>query len=127
MWGKFFLYASKEEKKDYIAQLAKSNRGIHMAVTVLKDVSQDEMNWYHESRYWMHVSDEISAHNAAVRMGHAEGLEQGLAEGKAKGLAEGKHKTQIQIAKNMLAAGLDPKLISTTTGLSPDEINDLKN
>ena len=147
MWGKFFLYASKEEKKDYIAQLAKSNRGIHMAVTVLKDVSQDEMNWYHESRYWMHVSDEISAHNAAVRMGHAEGLEQGLAEGKAKGLAEGlaegleqglaegkakglaegKHETQIQIAKNMLAAGLDPKLISTTTGLSPDEINDLKN
>lgn len=106
-----------------------------MAVTVLKDVSQDEMNWYHESRYWMHVSDEISAHNAAVRMGHAEGLEQGLAEGKAKGLAEGleqglaegKHETQIQIAKNMLAAGLDPNLISTTTGLSPDEINDLKN
>ena len=110
-----------------------------MAVTVLKDVSQDEMNWYHESRYWMHVSDEISAHNAAVRMGHAEGLEQGLAEGKAKGLAEGlaegleqglaegKHETQIQIAKNMLAAGLDPKLISTTTGLLPDEINDLKN
>jgi len=26
-----------------------------MAFTVLENVSQDELNWYHETRYWMHA------------------------------------------------------------------------
>ena len=38
-----------------------------MAFTVLKNVSQDELNWYHETRYWMHVSDEVTRINAAKR------------------------------------------------------------
>ena len=67
-----------------------------MAVTVLKNVSQDEINWYHESRYWMHVSDEKTRIRAATERGLAEGrakgLEKGLAEGHAKGLAEGREK-----------------------------------
>lgn len=29
-----------------------------MAVTVLKNISRDEINWYRETRYWMHISDE---------------------------------------------------------------------
>ena len=36
MWGKFFLYASSSEKQDFVKELAKHNRGIQMAVTVLK-------------------------------------------------------------------------------------------
>jgi len=51
MWGKFFLYASKPDKEEFINELAKVNRGIKMAVTVLKNISQDEINWYHETRY----------------------------------------------------------------------------
>lgn len=38
-----------------------------MAVAVLKNISQDEINWYHETRYWMHVSDEKTMINAAER------------------------------------------------------------
>ena len=38
-----------------------------MAFTVLKNVSQDELNWYHETRYWMHVSDELTMKNAAKK------------------------------------------------------------
>ena len=94
MWGKFFLYANQSDKEAYIQKLTQVNGGIKMAFTVLKNISQDELNWYHESRYWMHVSDELTMKNAARREGlaegHAEGHAKGLAEGHAEGLAEGR-------------------------------------
>ena len=65
MRGKFFLYASDKDNQDFVIELTKHNRGIAMAFTVLKNVSQDELNWYHETRYWMHVSDELSMKEAA--------------------------------------------------------------
>ena len=76
MWGKFFLYANKPDKSDFVEKLAEENRGIKMAVTVLKNISQDEINWYHETRYWMHVSDEKTMINEAERRGRAEGAQQ---------------------------------------------------
>lgn len=85
MWGKFFLYASREEKADYVQELTKANGGIKMAFTVLKNVSQDELNWYHESRYWMHVSDELTMKNAAKREGREDGMKEGLEQGLAQG------------------------------------------
>ncbi len=89
MWGKFFLYANKPDKSDFVEKLAEENRGIKMAVTVLKNISQDEINWYHETRYWMHVSDEKTMINEAERRGRAEGIKQGKAEGIAEGLEKG--------------------------------------
>lgn len=134
MWGKFFLYGSKIEKKEYISQLAQQNRGIQMAVTILKNISQDELNWYHESRYWIHVSDELSAHNAAVRQGLEEGRTKGLEEGRAEGRLEGKLEgrlegkleSQQQIAKNLLNACIDINIISKATDLSVEEIEKLR-
>ena len=73
MWGKFFINAPEVDKKDLIEQLSNANRGINMAVTVLKNISQDEINWYHESRYWMHVSDEKTMISSAFD----DGLQQG--------------------------------------------------
>ena len=114
MWGKFFLYASNPEKKDFIEELSKCNRGIKMAVTVLKDISQDEINWYHETRYWMHVSDEKTMINAAKR------------EGKAEGLEEGKKKAIIEMVKNAKTAKLPVEQIAAITKLSVDEIQKIK-
>lgn len=106
MWGKFFLYASNPEKKDFITKLAEINRGIKMAVTVLKNISQDEINWYHETRYWMHVSDEKTMIYEAKRKGIDEGIS--------------------QVAQNAIKAGLPAEQIATITGLSLEEINKLK-
>ena len=58
-----------------------------MAVTVLKNISQDEINWYHESRYWMHVSDEKSMISSAFK----EGQESKAIEDAKKLLADGKY------------------------------------
>ena len=110
MWGKFFLYASNPEKKDFVRKLSECNRGIKMAVTVLKNISQDEINWYHETRYWMHVSDEKTMINAAKR------------EGKAEGLEEGKQKAIIEMVRNAKAAKLPVKQIAAITKLSVAEI-----
>lgn len=110
MWGKFFLYASNPEKKDFITKLAEINRGIKMAVTVLKNISQDEINWYHETRYWMHVSDEKTM----------------IYEAKRKGIDEGKKETYLEVAKNALKAGLSTEQISKITGLSAEEIDKLR-
>lgn len=110
MWGKFFLYASNPEKKDFITKLAEINRGIKMAVTVLKNISQDEINWYHETRYWMHVSDEKTM----------------IYEAKRKGIDEGKKETYLEVAKNAIKAGLSTEQISKITGLSAEEIDKLR-
>ena len=80
MWGKFFLYAPKEEKADFVQELVKANGGITMAFTVLKNISQDELNWQRETHYWMHISDEITMKRAARQEGLAEGREEGRNE-----------------------------------------------
>jgi predicted transposase/invertase (TIGR01784 family) len=52
-------------------------------------------------------------------------IAEGLAEGKAQGMAQGMAQEKLQIAKNMLAMGLDTETISKATGLSVDEIDNL--
>lgn len=114
MWGKFFLYASNPEKKDYINQLIQTNGGIKMAFTVLKNISQDELNWYHESRYWMHVSDELTMKNAARK------------EGLKEGLKEGANQKAFETAKKLLEMKvLTKEQISQATGLTIQEIEQI--
>ena len=81
-----------------------------MAFTVLKNVSQDELNWYHETRYWMHVSDELTMKNAAKR------------EGRAEGIAEGKQQKAVEIARKMIKNGINTEIIIECTNLSQEEI-----
>ena len=82
-----------------------------MAFTVLKNVSQDELNWYHETRYWMHVSDEVTMKNAAMREGHA------------KGLAEGKHEKAVEAAITLIKKyNVAPEVASADMGVSLDDV-----
>ena len=102
-----------------------------MAFTVLENISQDELNWYHESRYWMHVSDELTmkkhARREGLAEGRAEGRAEGLAEGRAEGLAEGRNAVKLETAKKLLEMGvLSNEQISQATGLSLEQIEKLK-
>ena len=126
MWGKFFLYASNKDKQDFVKELCAHNRGINMAVTVLEHVSQDEMNWYHESRYWMHVSDMKTAEQHAIETGMAKGMakgmEEGLAKGIAKGLEQGATQQNLENAKKMMECHIDFETIFKVTGISEEEL-----
>ena len=111
MWGKFFLYASIPEKADYVRKLRETNGGINMAFTVLENVSQDELNWYHETRYWMHVSDELTMKNAARR------------EGLAEGIAEGKHEKAVEDAITLIKKyNVAPETAAADMGVSVEDV-----
>lgn len=122
MWGKFFLYGSSHDKIKFIEELAKRNRGIRMAFTVLQNVSQDELNWYHESRYWMSVSDEKTRNRAAIQRGEAKGF----AAGESKGFEKGRNAEKLETAKNLIEMNvLTHEQISQATGLTLEQIENL--
>ena len=62
--------------------------------------------------------------------GLAEGMEKGLAEGMEKGMAEGMEKGMNQrsqeIARKMLANGMDAATVMEITGLSESQLQQLK-
>ena len=62
--------------------------------------------------------------------GLAEGMEKGLAEGMEKGLAEGMEKgmnqRSLEIARTMLAKGIDAAMVMEITGLSESQLQQLK-
>ena len=62
--------------------------------------------------------------------GLAEGMERGLAEGMEKGLAEGMekgmNKRSLEIARKMLANGMDAATVMEITGLAESQLQQLK-
>ncbi len=48
------------------------------------------------------------------------------AKGKAEGLAEGEEKSKLEIAKNLIDAGMDNDFIVKATGLSVEKIKTLR-
>ena len=71
------------------------------------------------------LKDKISALNEAERKGIKKGMEKGIKKGKEEGIKEGEKNKSIEIAKSLLDV-LDVETIALKTGLSIDEINELK-
>ena len=63
---------------------------------------------------------------SGVQEGKKLGIEEGHASGVKEGLARGIAENQRDIAANMLAKGMDAELISELTGLSEEDILELK-
>ena len=65
-----------------------------------------------------------------MKKGLAEGMKKGLAEGVEKGLAEGMEKgmekRSLEIARKMLANGMDAATVMEITGLSESQLQQLK-
>ncbi len=59
------------------------------------------------------------------QMGLKQGKQVGLKQGKQVGLKEGEKRRNIEIAKKLIARGIDLNLIAETTGLSRKEIDKL--
>jgi predicted transposase/invertase (TIGR01784 family) len=88
-----------------------------------------------DRRSQMHTLEDYinERERAAGEKARAEGLAEGIAEGEARGRAEGekvgeaKGETakQIEIARRMLAKGLDSNIIREVTGISDSELSKL--
>ena len=63
---------------------------------------------------------------SSFNIGKKEGIEEGFKEGEKRGLEKGEKNKSIEIAKNMLKLDIGVNIISQSTGLSVNEIEDLK-
>lgn len=64
--------------------------------------------------------------DTAKQEGLAEGMEKGMELGIEKGMAKGMNQKALDIARNMLADGVDINLIMKYSGLTQEQIENLK-
>ena len=122
---------------DNIYELEKISRGDAIMEKVKDEIialSQDEalILCYDEEKYKEEVRRKVTetqmltAREEGLKSGLEEGKKQGLEEGIKEGIKEGKNKSIKEIALNLLKSNIDINIISSSTGLSIEEINSLK-
>ncbi|MCS7073634.1 MAG: Rpn family recombination-promoting nuclease/putative transposase [Bacteroidia bacterium] len=82
----------------------------------------------------MREEDERARHDAALKYGFKQGIEQGIEQGIKQGIKQGieqgkqigSKQAQIEVAKKMLKRGTPIQIIAEDTGLSIEEIQNLK-
>ncbi len=81
-------------------------------------------------KFWDSVSVERTLINDSYQKGKEEGMEKGIAEGMEKGMKQGMEKgmsqRSLEIARKMLAKGMDEASVMDMTGLTAEEIKLLK-
>lgn len=106
---------SAEQKKmlDYLAKLPD-----------VRYLSSEEREKYDESI--KAVDDYYSGLYGAYIEGFKKGIAKGLAECRAEGRAEGELSIGLTIARNLLAMGMSWSQIMQATGLTEDQLKQLK-
>ena len=81
-------------------------------------------------KFWDSVSVERTLIDDSYQKGKEEGMEKGIAEGMEKGMKQGMEKgmsqRSLEIARKMLAKGIDEVSIMDMTGLTAEETKLLK-
>ena len=77
-------------------------------------------------KFWDSVSVERTLLDDRYQKGMEEGMEKGRAEGIAEGIEEGMSQRSLEIARKMLAKGLDEASVMDMTGLTAEETKLLK-
>ena len=117
-----FQITNKKELKE----LAKGDDDLMAMAKIIDDLNRDvrliDLYSKEELDEWAKRVDR----KQAIKEGKVEGKAEGKAEGRAEGKAEGKIESKLEIAQNMLNMNMDIKIISKATGLSENEIKNLK-
>jgi predicted transposase/invertase (TIGR01784 family) len=117
-----WLRLIRSESEEEIEMLATKTEEIKMTVGRLKQLSEDERTRMLSEARELYLMDEAARREMAVAEGEARGIAKGKAEGRAEGRTEGK----LEMVKQMLLSGLDIEAISRISGMSAEEIRDLK-
>ena len=122
---KELLIMTTDNKKE----LKEISRGCREMESVAKKISklskEEEMQGiYLKEEQEAFIRDQIRAY--AMTDGYNDGMEKGLKEGHKEGKHEGIIESKKEIAINMLNKNMDIKTISDVTGLSENEITNLK-
>ena len=73
-------------------------------------------------KFW----DSVSVERTLLDDRYQKGKEEGMEEGRAEGRAEGMNLRSLEIAKKMLAKGMDEATVMDVTGLTAEEMKLLK-
>ena len=98
---------------------------------IAKFTPQEQREYEASKMAYRDIKNSIdTAKREGMGKGLAEGMEKGLAEGMEKGLAEGMEKgmsqRSLEIARTMLAKGMDAATVMEITGLSERQLKQLK-
>ena len=77
-------------------------------------------------KFWDSVSVERTLIDDSYQKGKEEGMEKGIAEGMKQGMEKGMSQRSLEIARKMLAKGIDEASVMDMTGLTAEEIKLLK-
>ena len=73
-------------------------------------------------KFW----DSVSVERTLLDDKYQKGMEEGMEKGRAEGIEEGMSQRSLEIARKMLAKGLDEASVMDMTGLTAEEIKLLK-
>ena len=77
-------------------------------------------------KFWDSVSVERTLIDDSYQKGKEEGMEKGMEKGRAEGKEEGMNQRSLEIARKMLAQGMDEAMVMDITGLTAEEIKQMK-
>lgn len=108
---------------EIVGKLEMSRKEIKEAKSELVRMSGDSNERYMYEKRKESILEKVSLIESAEQ----KGIEKGLREGLKEGLKEGGNKKAIEIAKNAINNNLDDNTIQIITGLSLEEIKELRN
>ena len=122
-FASYIRYAGDESMADYVQQLLEHGREyLESSEIAFDEVTRSDTMLSEKEKYYIKMSDIATITKEKVEDARAEGEVRGKAEGEKIGKAE----RNRAIALNMLARNMDISLISELTGLSEDEVSELK-
>ena len=77
-------------------------------------------------KFWDSVSVERTLIDDSYQKGKEEGMEKGMEKGRAEGKEEDMNQRSLEIARKMLAQGMDEAMVMDMTGLTAEEIKQMK-
>ena len=77
-------------------------------------------------KFWDSVSVERTLIDDSYQKGKEEGMEKGMEKGRAEGKEEGMNQRSLEIARKMLAKGMDEATAMDMTGVTAEEIKQMK-
>ena len=115
-----YMLKNSEVKKEFKSKYIKEARS-KLEFEKLS-AAEKEIYEYHEKNVYI----EGKVVYTARKEGFDKGIKQGRKEGLKEGIKQGEKNKAINIARNMLSQNLSAEMISSITGLSIEEINDLE-
>lgn len=121
-----WIYFINQPESELVRELERKNEDLKEAKEELIRLSGDEETRKRYEKRMDTLRNERSALKSAEEKGIQKGLQKGLQQGLQKGLEQGAKQEKLEIAKKLIQNGLDNNFIIETTGLTLDEVRELR-